>query len=64
LIYSKNLEDYKKQVKKVLKALEKKDLQVKLDKYIFWATEVEYLGFIVSTERIKINLEKVRAILE
>jgi hypothetical protein len=27
LIYSKNLEDYKEQVKKVLKALEEKDLQ-------------------------------------
>jgi hypothetical protein len=64
LIYSKNLEDYKKQVKKVLKALEDRDLKVKLDKYTFWATEVEYLGFIVSTEGIKINLEKVRAILE
>jgi hypothetical protein len=64
LIYSKNLENYKEQVKKVLKALEKKDLQVKLDKYTFWATEVEYLGFIVSTKGIKINLEKVRAILE
>jgi hypothetical protein len=37
---------------------------VKLDKYTFWATEVEYLGFIVSTEGIKINPEKVRAILE
>jgi hypothetical protein len=64
LIYSKDLESYKEQVKKVLKALEERDLQVKLDKYTFWATEVEYLGFIVSTERIKINLEKVRAILE
>jgi hypothetical protein len=64
LIYSKNLEDYKEQVKKVLKALEKKDLQVKLDKYTFWATEVEYLGFIVSTEEIRINPEKVKAILE
>jgi hypothetical protein len=63
-IYSKNLEDYKEQVKKVLKSLEEKNLQVKLDKYTFWATEVEYLRFIVSTERIKINLEKVRAILE
>jgi hypothetical protein len=64
LIYSKNLGDYKEQVKKVLKALEEKDLQVKLDKYTFWATEVEYLGFIVSTEGIRINLEKVKAILE
>jgi hypothetical protein len=64
LIYSKNLEDYKGYIKKVLKALEEKDLQVKLDKYTFWTTEVEYLGFIVSIEGIKINLEKVRAILE
>jgi hypothetical protein len=64
LIYSKNLEDYKEQVKKVLKALEERDFRVKLDKYTFWATEVEYLGFIVSTEGIKINPEKVRAILE
>jgi hypothetical protein len=64
LIYSKNLENYKEQVKKVFKALEGKDLQVKLDKYTFWATEVEYLGFRVSTEGIKIDLGKVKAILE
>jgi hypothetical protein len=64
LIYSKNLEDYKEQVKKVLRALEEKDLQVKLDKYTFWATEVKYLEFIVSTEGIRINLDKVKTILE
>jgi hypothetical protein len=64
LIYSKNLDKYKEYIKKVLKALEDKDLQVKLDKYTFWATEVEYLGFKVSTEGIKIDPGKVKAILE
>jgi hypothetical protein len=64
LIYSRNFEDYKKQVEKVLKALENRDLQVKLNKYTFWATEVEYLGFRVSTEGIKIDSGKVKAILE
>jgi hypothetical protein len=64
LIYSKNLEEYKEYIKKVFKALEEKDLQVKLDKYIFWATEVEYLGFRISTEGIKIDPGKVKAILE
>jgi hypothetical protein len=64
LIYSKNLEDHEEQVKKVLKALEERDLRVKLDKCTFWATEVEYLGFIVSTEGIKMNPGKVKAILE
>jgi hypothetical protein len=35
LIYSRNLEEYKEYIKKVFKVLEEKDLQVKLDKYIF-----------------------------
>jgi hypothetical protein len=64
LIYSKILEEYKEYIKKVFKALEEKDLQIKLDKYTFWAIEVEYLGFRVSTERIKIDPRKVKAILE
>jgi vacuolar-type H+-ATPase subunit E/Vma4 len=64
LIYSKDPEEYKQYIKKVLKALEGKDLRVKLDKYTFWATEVEYLGFRVSTEGIKIDPGKVKTILE
>ena len=38
------------------------NLQVKLEKSIFYINKVEYLGYIISDKEIKINLEKVQAI--
>jgi hypothetical protein len=64
LIYSRDKSKYKKYIWKVLEALKAKDLKIKLEKYSFWVKKVDFLGFLVTTEGIKIDLSKVKAILE
>jgi len=49
-------------VKKVLERLQNIGLQVNIKKYIFGVKRIKYLRFIISTEGIKVNLEKVKAI--
>jgi hypothetical protein len=43
----------------VLKALEKAGIRINRPKYIFHAKEVEFLGYIVGLDRIKMDLKKV-----
>ena len=64
LVYLKNETDYKVHVRKVLKALEKADLQIKLEKSQFHKMKIEFLDYIIIKDRIKINLEKIRVIRE
>jgi hypothetical protein len=42
----------------VFKALEKIDMRINKFKYIFYAKEVEFLGYIIGLDRIKMNLKK------
>ena len=48
----------------MLRRLEENDLFVKPKKYTFHATEVDFLGMIVGRDGIKMDQEKVKAILE
>jgi hypothetical protein len=64
LIYSDNLEEYKKHVLKVLEVLSKAGLHLKPEKCEFHQQEVKYLGFIISTSRTKMDLVKVATIQE
>jgi hypothetical protein len=43
----------------VLKALEKVGMRINGFKYTFHAKEVEFLGYIVGSDRIKMDLKKV-----
>jgi hypothetical protein len=43
----------------VFKALEKVDIRINGFKYIFYAKEVEFLGYIVGLDGIKIDSKKV-----
>jgi len=43
----------------VFKALEKVDMRINKFKYIFHAKEVEFLGYIVGSDGIKMDLKKV-----
>jgi hypothetical protein len=43
----------------ILKALEKAGMRINGLKYIFYAKEMEFLGYIVGLDEIKINLKKV-----
>jgi hypothetical protein len=43
----------------VLEALEKTDMRINRPKYTFYAKEVEFLGYIIGLDRIKIDSKKV-----
>jgi hypothetical protein len=46
----------------VLEALEKAGMRINGPKYIFHVKEVEFLGYIIGLDGIKINPKKVQAI--
>ena len=66
LIFTKtdNQEEHNKIVLEVLRQLEEHHLFVKPEKCSFRVKEVEFLGITVSAEGIKMNDDKVKAILE
>ena len=64
LIYSTMLEEHQEHVRRVLEALSKAGLHLKLDKCHFYKTEVKYLGLIISADGIWMDPEKVTAVLE
>jgi len=62
-IYSNTLKEHKEQVYKVLKALSDAGLHLKPEKCHFHKQEVKYLGFIITTNGIWMDPEKVSCIL-
>ena len=64
LIYSKSWEDHLRHVDKVLQLLKEQQLYVKPSKYLFWVNEVEYLGHIVSHEGVKVDPNKIKAMMD
>jgi hypothetical protein len=62
LIYSENPLDHKEHVRKVLLRLREAGLQADIRKCKFNVTRTKYLGFIISTDGIEVDLEKVEAI--
>jgi hypothetical protein len=64
LVFSDNLKDHRKHVRSVLKALQDAGLQLDIKKCKFEATEVTYLGMIVSTFGVKIDPSKVQCIFD
>ena len=62
LIYSTRKEDHASHVLQVLRRLHKRGLQVNIDKCEFNTTRVKYLGMIVTTTRLKMDIKKVDAI--
>src|SRR5204862_6013289 len=64
LIYSENEENHEKHVKKVLKRLQEKNLYLKSEKCEFHKQQVEYLEHIVTTEKLEMNSEKIKMMIE
>ncbi|KAG7674304.1 hypothetical protein KSW81_006109 [Nannochloris sp. 'desiccata'] len=64
LIFSKDEEEHEKHVRLVLDRLKEHNLIAKLSKCSFFQAEVEYLGFVVSGNGVKMAEDKVRAVLE
>jgi hypothetical protein len=55
LIFLENKEDYIKHVKIVLGCLREYKLYAKLSKCSFYKTKVNFLGYIVTQDRVKIE---------
>ena len=64
LIFSADLEEHRKRTLRVLERLKEHDLYLKLEKCIFDASEVEYLGMIISENKIAMDPVKVKGILD
>lgn len=62
IIFGEDEETHLNNIKKVFETLEKANMKVQINKCEFFKSEVEYLGFIVSSEGIKTNPKKVEAI--
>ena len=62
LIYSDNLLKHNVQVKKMLQHFKKVDLQVNIKKSEFSVQSTKLLSFIISTEDIAMNSEKITVI--
>ena len=63
LIYSKFEEDHEGHLRIVLQTLTEHQLYDKFSKCEFWFTKVRFLGHMVSTSRVSMDLEKVETIM-
>ena len=63
LIYNETKEKHEKQVLKVLKKLQERELQLNINKCEFSISEVRYLRMYVEINKIRMNLEKIEVIL-
>ena len=63
LIYSATLEEHREHMQRVLEALSKAGLHLTPEKCHFHKTEVKYLGLIISTNSVRMDPEKVTAVL-
>ena len=64
LIYSKTIEEHHIHVRRVLKKLLENNLYVKLEKCEFDKSETTFLGYVISKDGLKMDKEKVKAILD
>ena len=62
LIYSDNELNHDAHVHKVLQRLQDAGLQADIKKCKFSVKRTKYLGFIISTDRIEVNSEKISAV--
>jgi hypothetical protein len=60
LVYSKSSTDHEQYLRNVLQVLWENQLYVKLSKYDFWLDKVIFLGHVVSTKGIYIDLRKIK----
>jgi hypothetical protein len=64
IIYSKTRKAHQEHVRKVLQALQKAGLQIDINKCEFTVQETKYLGLIVTSKGIKMDPQKVKAIID
>jgi len=64
LIYSRTKGEHEEHLKTVLEILREKQLYAKFSKCEFWLKEVNFLGHVISTQGISVDLTKVEAVLQ
>ena len=64
LIYSAMLEEHREHVRRVLEALSTAGLHLKPEKCHFHKAEMKYLGLIISADGVRMDPDKVMAVLE
>ena len=64
IIYSKNRKDHVSHIRKILQKLINARLQVDISKCEFFVKETKFLGLIVGIDRVRIDPEKIRTIVE
>ena len=64
LIYNRSWKDHVQHVDKVLTLLEDKQLYEKTSKCFFGVQDMEYMGYILSQEGVKVDPKKIKSIKE
>ncbi len=64
LVYSRTFEEHKVHVRKVLQKLQDYKLRVKPQKSEFHKHEVQFLGYVVSKDGLKMDNKKVQVVRE
>jgi len=64
LIFSQNLEDRRERVRTILEQVKETGLTLKASKCEFHTTEIEYLGYVISPQGLRMDEEKIRTINE
>jgi len=62
LIYSDNMDDYKKHIKKVLKRLRENQLYTSPTKCVFHQDRIEFLGFVLGVDGLRMDKSKTQTI--
>jgi hypothetical protein len=64
IVYSNNKKKHIQHVRKILQRLREANIQADVDKCEFYIIETKFLSMIVSRDEIKMNSEKVKAIVK
>jgi len=64
LIFSQNLEDHGRHGRTILRRVEETGLTLKASQCEFHTTEIEYLGYVISPQGLRMDEEKIRTIKE
>ncbi|GJU20680.1 putative reverse transcriptase domain-containing protein [Tanacetum coccineum] len=62
LIYSKNKEEHEEHLKLILELLKKEELYAKFSKCEFWIPKVQFLGHVIDSKGIHVDLAKIESI--
>ncbi len=64
IVYNNNEKKHIQHVQKILQRLRETNIQTNVDKCEFHITKTKFLDMIVERDDIKINLEKIKTIVE